>query len=275
MGVLNITPDSFSDGGQFFTPDDAVRHAVQMVADGADIIDIGGESTRPATFHDGDPLDVAEELRRVVPVISRLASELPEVPISIDTYKAVVAKRALEEGASIINDISGLTSDPAMAEVAARHDCPLIIMHILGQPRNISEPRYRDVVGDISAFFERQIDCALAAGVRKERIILDPGIGFGKSTKHNLTILNRLAEFKSLGFPIMVGASRKRFIGELLGGADAKSRLEGTSAAVAISIANGADIVRVHDVREIVRVAKVVDAIVRLSYLTPEPGAMD
>ena len=263
MGVLNVTPDSFSDGGLYADPAAALAHALQMVADGADVLDIGGESTRPATFGDGTPLPAEEEMQRVLPVIARLAAEFPAVPLSIDTYKADVAAAALDAGASLINDISGLTFDPGMAPLAAERGCPLILMHLLGSPRNIPlRPRYDDVIGDIQAFFERQITFARSCGVRDAQIWLDPGIGFGKTAPHNLEILRRLPELKSLGFPLLVGPSRKKFLGRILETDDPQDRREGTAAAVALSIAGGADMVRVHDVREMARVARVSDAIV-------------
>jgi len=262
MGVLNVTPDSFSDGGLFPSVDSAVRRAMEMVEEGADIIDIGGESTRPATFNDGAPLDIREELSRVLPVIERLRAESPNIPISIDTYKADVARNALNAGANIINDISGLSYDPEMAKVAADLACPVVIMHLLGQPRNIGAPVYGDIIADITLFFERQITFALASGIDPSQIILDPGIGFGKNAKHNLTILRRLREFKALGCPLLIGPSRKAFIGHLLNDAAPQDRAFGTAAAIALSIAGGADIIRVHDVKEMAQVAKVADAIV-------------
>jgi dihydropteroate synthase len=266
MGVLNVTPDSFSDGGLYTSEETASARARKMIAQGADIIDIGGESTRPATFSDQTPLGAEEEIKRILPVIRRLAKDSPNTPISVDTYKAEVATAAIEAGAHIINDISGLTYDPEMAVLAARAGVPVVIMHLLGEPKNIPlNPTYNDVVGEIGAFFEKQIAYAKGQGIAEEQIILDPGIGFGKSAEHNLEVIRRLAEFKKFGRPILVGPSRKRFLGKLLDGAPPEDRLEGTAAAVAISIANGADIVRVHDVRQIARVAKVADAIVRFT----------
>jgi dihydropteroate synthase len=264
MGVLNVTPDSFSDGGLHDTVEAAVAHAHQMVADGAHILDIGGESTRPATFADKSPLPPAEEKRRILPIIARIAAELPHVPISVDTYKAEVARAALDAGASILNDISGLTYDPAMAALAAERGIPLILMHLLGRPRDLPvNPVYTDVVADVLAFFERQIAYAEASGVRHNQIWLDPGLGFGKTAQHNLELLRRLPELQALGLPLVVGASRKKFLGKILGTDDSNERKEGTAATVALSIAGGADVVRVHDVREMARVAKVSDAIVR------------
>ncbi len=264
MGVLNVTPDSFSDGGSYDDPGKAVARALEMASEGADIIDIGGESTRPATFHDHSPLDASEERARITPVISRLAREAPDLSISVDTYKADVAAAALDAGASILNDISGLTFDPDMASLAARSRAPLVLMHLLGKPRDIpSHPVYVDVIGDITAFFQRQIALALGAGVLPEQIVLDPGIGFGKTMAHNLEILRRLSEFKPLGYPLLIGPSRKGFLGKILDDAAPNDRLEGTAASVAIGIVNGADIVRVHDVKQMARVARVADAIVR------------
>ncbi len=264
IGVLNITPDSFSDGGLHCDPAAALKQAHQMAEGGVHIFDIGGESTRPATFADQSPLPAAEELARILPVITRLTSELPQIPISVDTYKAEVARAALGAGASIINDISGLAFDPQMAPLAAERGVPVILMHLLGSPRDIpQQPVYTDVVADIKAFFDRQIAYALSCGMRREQIWLDPGLGFGKTAQHNLEILRRLSEFQSYDLPLVVGASRKRFLGSILGTDDPNDRKEGTAATVALSIAAGAAAVRVHDVREMARVAKVSDAIVR------------
>ncbi len=264
MGVLNITPDSFSDGGLYADPDSALARAHQMARDGVHLFDVGGESTRPATFGDNSPLPAAEELERILPVISRLASELPHIPISVDTYKAEVADAALNAGASLVNDISGLTYDPAMAALVAERGVPLILMHLLGRPRDIPlRPVYSDVVADIKAFFDRQIAYAEAHGIQRSQMWLDPGIGFGKTARHNLEILRRLSEFRSYALPLVVGASRKRFLGTILGTDDPDDRKEGTAATVALSIAAGAAVVRVHDVKEMARVAKVSDAIVR------------
>lgn len=264
MGVLNATPDSFSDGGRYASTEAAVAHAYQMVEAGADIIDIGGESTRPATFGDKSPLSTDAEMQRILPIIERLARELTGIPLSIDTYKAEVARAALEAGGSIVNDISGLTYDPMMAALVAECGAPVILMHLLGSPRDIPlKPVYTDVIAEVIAFFERQIALATLCGVAREQIWLDPGIGFGKTSQHNLEILRRLPEIKALGFPLVVGASRKKFLGKILGAEDPTDRIEGTAAAVALSIAGGADIVRVHDVKEMARVAKVSDAIAR------------
>jgi len=258
MGILNITSDSFSDGGLYLGLDRAVARAKEMVAEGADIIDIGGESTRPYA----DPVPLAEEIARVIPVLERLVTEV-NVPISVDTYKSEVARQALKRKATIINDISGLRADPQMAEVVAEFGCPVVVMHIKGTPKNMQEnPVYDDVVGEVMAYLQGSIEMALQAGVQKEKVIVDPGIGFGKTASHSLEILHRLAEFKALGQPILTGTSRKSFIGKVLDLPPAE-RLEGTAATVALSIAGGADLVRVHDVKAMKRVVRMTDAIVR------------
>lgn len=259
MGILNITPDSFSDGGQFLDLQTAVGRAVKMVDDGADMIDIGGESTRPGS----EPVPADEEIRRVVPVIHEITSKV-NVPISIDTYKAEVAAAALDAGASIINDISAATFDHEMPRVIAERGCPAILMHIKGEPKSMqANPHYDDVVVEVRDFLESRINALTAAGVSVEQLMVDPGIGFGKTVEHNLELLRHLAELKTLGRPIVIGTSRKATIGKVLGGLPPEDRLEGTAATVAISIANGADVVRVHDVKEMARVAKMTDAIVR------------
>jgi dihydropteroate synthase len=257
MGVLNVTPDSFSDGGLHFDPAKAVSHAMKLAEDGADIIDIGGESTRPGS----NAVSLDEELRRTIPVIKALSSKI-KVPISIDTYKAEVAQRAIDAGASLVNDISGLRFDPGLAKVAASSEVPVIIMHIKGRPRDMqSNPVYEALIPEIMDYLRASIRIAVDAGIDEKRIIIDPGIGFGKTFEHNLHILNRLDEFAAFQKPIAIGVSRKAFIGKILGGVPADERMEGTAAAVAISILNGAHIVRVHDVKEMARVAKVADAI--------------
>ncbi len=264
MGVVNVTPDSFSDGGRYDTPDAAVAHALALVRDGADLLDIGGESTRPATFGDRSPLPPDEEKRRILPVLARLVREIPHIPLSVDTYKADVARAALDAGASLVNDISGLTYDPDMVALVAARQIPVVLMHLPGRPRDLPiSPFYQDVVADVLAFFVRQLAWAEARGVRRAQVWLDPGLGFGKTAQHNLEILRRLPELKALRLPLVVGASRKRFLGKILGTDDPDDRKEGTAATVALSIAGGADVVRVHDVREMARVAKVSDAIVR------------
>ena len=264
MGVLNVTPDSFSDGGLYDTVEAAVAHARALVADGAHILDIGGESTRPATFGDKSPLPPEEEIARILPVIARLHAEMPSVPLSVDTYKAEVARTALDAGASLVNDISGLTYDPLMAALVAERGIPVVLMHLPGRPRDLPlRPVYADVVAEVIAFFERQIAYAEEQGVRRDQLWLDPGLGFGKTAQHNLELLRRLPELQVFGLPLVVGASRKKFLGKILGTDDPGDRKDGTAATIALSIAYGADMVRVHDVREMARVAKVSDAIVR------------
>jgi dihydropteroate synthase len=251
MGILNITPDSFSDGGTFNNLDRAVEHAQLMVNLGADIIDIGGESTRPTA----DYVTAEEEKARLIPVIRALVEKVG-VPISVDTYKAEVARATLQAGAHIINDIWGLQAEPEMVEVIAEFDAPIIIMH------NQTGTEYADLIGDMFIFFQNSIELALAKGVKPERIVLDPGIGFGKTTEQNLQVMARLGEFRSLGYPILLGTSRKSMIGNTLG-VPVNERLEGTAATVTLGIAAGVDIVRVHDVKEIKRVCQMTDAIVR------------
>lgn len=259
MGILNITPDSFSDGGEYFDHARAVDHALKMVEQGADIIDVGGESTRPGS--DIVPLD--EEIRRTIPIIEKVAAQI-DVPVSIDTYKSEVARQAVSVGASIVNDISGLRFDPAMAGAVAEMGVPIVVMHIKGKPKDMQvDPVYDDLINDIKAYLSETIDIAKSAGIADDRIVIDPGIGFGKTFEHNLEILQRLGEFRELGMPILVGPSRKAFIGKILGDLPATERMEGTAAAVAISIFNGANIIRVHDVKEMSRVARVADAIVK------------
>ncbi|HWR64024.1 MAG TPA: dihydropteroate synthase [Candidatus Thermoplasmatota archaeon] len=253
MGVLNITPDSFSDGGVFNTVDTAVAHGKKMVSDGADLIDIGGESSRPGS----EPLSEKEELARILPVVTRLVDEV-SVPISIDTYKPLVADTCLKAGAHLINDITGLTN-PTMRKVAAEHNVPVVLMHMLGTPKIMQQkPVYQDVLGEITSFFKEQIATAHQIGI--QQIIIDPGIGFGKTVEHNLQILKHLEAFKSLGCPILIGPSRKSFIGTITG-LSVNERLEGTIAAITVAIMNGANIVRVHDVKECRRAIQVVDAI--------------
>jgi dihydropteroate synthase len=250
MGILNVTPDSFSDGGQHAGVEAALAHARRLLDD------VGGESTRPGA----DAVSAEEELRRVVPVIEGIRG-FSQVPLSVDTTKAVVARAAVQAGAQMINDVSGLTADPEMAAVAALTGAYVVIMHTLGTPKTMQQQIcYTDVVDDIIAFLRRQLQVAVAAGVPRERIIVDPGIGFGKTVGHNLEILRRLREFLVLERPILMGTSRKSFIGRVLD-LPVDQRLEGTAATVALSIANGAAIVRVHDVLPMVRVARMTDAV--------------
>jgi len=259
MGILNITTDSFSDGGRFFDKSTAVKRALQMREEGADIIDIGGESTRPGS----EPVPVEEELRRTIPVIEAIAKEIP-IPISIDTYKAEVAQRALDAGASIVNDISGLRFDPEMAKVVSEYKVPVVVMHIRGKPKDMQiNPVYEALIPEIMDYLRGSIRLALDAGIQDDMIVIDPGIGFGKTLEQNLNIIHNLQEFTSLERPVLIGASRKAFIGKILGDKSPGERFEGTAAAVAISILNGANIIRVHDLKEMVKVAKVADAIKR------------
>ncbi len=262
MGILNVTRDSFSDGGLYFDKSAAIKRAIQMVEEGADIIDIGGESTRPGA----EPVTVEEELRRTIPVIEVLAKEI-NVPISIDTYKSEVAKKALDAGASIVNDISGLRFDPEMAKVVSDYKVPVVIMHIKGRPKDMQQnPVYEALVPEIMDYLREGIRLAKESGVSEDKIIIDPGIGFGKTFNQNLEIINNLHEFTLLEKPILIGPSRKAFIGKILGNVSETARLEGTSAAVAISIMNGANIIRVHDIKEMVRVARVADTIKNLGF---------
>lgn len=251
MGILNITPDSFSDGGRWSDLDKAVEHAKQMIADGADILDIGGESTRPGHA----PVSAEEEIRRVVPVIERLSREV-DIPISIDTCKSTVAAAALRAGARIVNDVWGGLADPEMAAVCAKHGCPFIIMD------NRDTPYEDDVMAGVVRTLRLQIANAHAAGVRDENLILDPGIGFGKTQEQNLLVMQHLDEITALGYPVLLGTSRKSMIGNALG-LPVDQRVEGTAATVALGIAKGVDIVRVHDVKEMARVSRMTDAIVR------------
>jgi dihydropteroate synthase len=258
MGVINVTPDSFSDGGQFFEKDRAVEQALQLAGDGADLIDIGGESTRP--YSKGISAD--EEMNRVIPVIEALKKKL-RIPISIDTLKAQVAREALRSGASMVNDISALRLDPEMASVVAQAGVPVILMHMKGTPGDMQvAPTYDDVASEIITFLRSAMDQAVRSGVRRDRIIVDPGIGFGKTFDHNLEILKELYRFQCLEAPILVGSSRKAFIGRIL---DKKihERDTGTMATVAAAVMNGAHIVRVHNVKQAVETVKVIDAIKR------------
>lgn len=258
MGILNITPDSFSDGGLYPDVQSAVEHALRMVNDGADAIDVGGESSRPGS----ESITADEELSRVIPVVTELARRT-DAPISIDTYKPEVAAAALDAGASIINDISGL-ADEQMRSLAAERQVPCVIMHMKGTPRTMQkDPIYEDLISDVISFLRERIGAAVDAGLPEQFLIIDPGIGFGKTAEHNQEIIRNLADFRSLGLPILIGTSRKAFIGKALGDLPPSDRLEGTAATVALSIDNGANIIRVHDVKEMTRVARMTDAIVR------------
>jgi len=256
MGVLNVTPDSFSDGGLHFDKERALSHGLEMVEEGADIIDIGGESTRPGS----KPVELEEELRRVIPVIESLEKET-DIPISIDTNKSAVAQRALEAGAQIINDISGLHFDPDIAQIAAREDTPLILMHIRGTPETMQKAvHYDSLFSEIIGYLRESIRAAESAGLDPGQIIIDPGIGFGKTVEDNLNILKDLYEFRILGKPILLGTSRKTFIGKLLN-VEVDNRLEGTLSTIAIAVLNGAHIIRSHDVLQAKRAIVVADAV--------------
>lgn len=257
MGIINVTPDSFSDGGAFLDRDKAVEQGIRMAQDGADIIDVGGESTRPGA----QPVSDGEEIERIIPVIEAIVGQV-DIPISVDTYKPAVARRAITAGASIINNIMGSNLEKEMAAAAAEFDVPLVLMHIKGTPRSMQvNPVYEDVLGEIIATLGKSIADAERYGVDPHKIIVDPGIGFGKTVRHNLEILKRLRELEVLGKPILVGPSRKSFIGATLGIPDPQERLMGTAAAVAVAIEGGADIVRVHDVKEIVQVVRLMNEI--------------
>tara|TARA_B100001250_G_scaffold394260_1_gene397941 strand:+ start:159 stop:941 length:783 start_codon:yes stop_codon:yes gene_type:complete len=257
MGILNITPDSFSDGGKYLSTSRAIDRAFEMVDNGADIIDIGGESTRPGS----DFISKDEELQRIVPVIQEIRNQDSEILISIDTYKSDVAEIAIDLGANIVNDISGLTFDQNMSTFLSGRDIPVIIMHINGKPKTMQiNPIYDDLINDINSFFKKQIIFAQSNGIDRDNIILDPGIGFGKTFNHNLTIINNLKDLCSLGHPIMVGTSRKAFIGDILD-APPNERVEGTISSVVASVINGANIVRVHDVKEIKKAIMVTEKI--------------
>jgi len=257
MGILNVTPDSFSDGGKYISVDRAVERAREMVKEGADIIDIGGESSRPFS----EPVSEEEEMRRVLPVIEEL-QEL-KVPISIDTYKPRVAQEALKRGVSIVNDIYGLRKD-GMAEVVRDYDAAVVIMHMKGEPKNMQlNPNYEDTIGEIAKFLRERVKFTLSKGIKEEKIIIDPGIGFGKRVEDNLRILKYLDSFKSLGFPILLGASRKSYMGKLLN-LPVEERLESTIASDVIAVLNGASIIRVHDVKENLRAIRMEEKIMEV-----------
>ena len=259
MGVLNVTPDSFSDGGRFYKLDEAIKQGVSLAEEGADIIDVGGESTRPGS----EPVPIEEELKRVIPVIEELAKRT-EVPISIDTYKSKVAKEALDSGAQMVNDISALRFDPEMKNVVAYYKIPVALMHIQGTPRNMQEnPFYENLIEEIKDYLKESIKIAKDAGIDEEKILVDPGIGFGKTLEDNLKILRNLKEFTDLGRPLLIGVSHKSFIGKILD-LPVEERLEGSLSALTVCIMSGANVLRVHDVKESKRVARLVDAILRI-----------
>jgi len=263
MGILNITPDSFYDGGKYFGVDDALNRARKMIDDGADIIDVGGESTRP----NSSCVSVDEEIKRVIPLINELSKET-QIPISIDTYKAEVADKAIKAGAQIINDVSGLQADKEMVKIAAAHNTPIIIMHIKGRPHDFpNDPLYAEIIPEIISFLESRIEYSIKSGISHNKIIIDPGIGFGKGVEHNIEILRQLMRFKCLNLPIMIGTSRKSFIDKVLEPShnininENNSRLIGTLVTLVIAVSNGANIVRVHDVKEAVQVIKMYNAL--------------
>lgn len=256
MGILNVTPDSFYDGGYYFDKDKAYTRVESMVSEGADIIDVGGMSTRPGSL----PVSAGEETERVIPVIEHIKKNY-DILISIDTYRSEVARKAIEAGAHMINDISGLSMDKNMAEVIAESGVSIVIMHIKGTPENMQEnPEYKNVIDEIYDFLEGRTGMAVDSGIEPEKIIIDPGIGFGKTLEHNLEIINKISEFKTLGYPVMIGASRKSFIGGILG-LPAGERLEGSLAAAVYSVMNGVNVLRVHDVKETLRAVSVAKSI--------------
>ena len=257
MGIVNVTPDSFSDGGKYYAPIKAIDFAFKLIDEGADIIDIGGESTRPGA----DKVSCSEELKRVIPVIEGIRSNNNKILISIDTTKSMVAKEAFEAGANIINDVSGLSFDNQMPETIAQLKAPVIIMHMKGNPSDMQEnPKYKDVIDEIITYFKGKINIAINSGIEREMIILDPGIGFGKTVEHNFKILSELNRFNNLELPLLIGPSRKSFIGLTLG-LPPDDRLDGTAATVAVGVNNGARIIRVHDVKNMKRVAIIADKI--------------
>ncbi len=246
VGIINVTPDSFSDGGDFLDPEAAAEHAVTMLDEGAEILDLGGESTRPGS----DPVSQKEEVRRVVPVVERILSARPGAVISVDTYRSGTAAAALEAGASFVNDVTALRGDPRMASVIHEASCPVVLMHMQGEPKTMQkEPHYEDVVREVRDFLARRADHAVAAGIRPENVIVDPGIGFGKNLEHNLALLRNLDAIVDLAFPVLIGASRKRFIGRITGLQEAKQRVFGTVATTVLAYERGATFFRVHDVR--------------------------
>jgi len=269
MGILNVTPDSFADGGLYNSVDKAVDHAILMEKNGADIIDVGGESTRPGA----KSISLDEESKRVIPVIKQLLGKI-SIPLSIDTYKSEIAREALDLGVGMVNDITALQGDKKLVNIIAEYDVPVCLMHMKGNPRDMQiNPVYDDVVKEIHDFLKEQTKYAILHNVKKENIIIDPGLGFGKRTgkgvEDNCQILNRLLEFKDLGFPIMVGASRKTFIGNVCGNKKplpVSERLEGSLAAACLAVVNGADIIRVHDVKETRRCVDLIDCVIRKQF---------
>jgi dihydropteroate synthase len=257
MGVVNVTPDSFSDGGRYLAPERAIEHARRLVADGADLLDVGGESTRPGAH----AVSAEQELARVAPVLAGLDGV--DVPISIDTSKVAVAEAALDGGATLVNDVTALRDEPALAALCAERECGVVLMHMQGTPRTMQEnPTYSDVVDEVRRFLAERIDFALGEGIAEERIWVDPGIGFGKTVRHNLQLLRRLGELRQLGRPVVVGASRKRFIGSLTG-REVDARLGGTIASNILALQAGADVLRVHDVAEVRQAVTLAETVLR------------
>lgn len=258
FGILNVTPDSFSDGGDFLDPEAAVRRALDLLDEGAHVVDVGGESTRPGS----EPVPEDEELRRVVPVVEGIVSARPDAAVSVDTYRAATAEAALEAGARVVNDVTAFRGDARMAPLVAEAGCAVVLMHMLGEPKTMQEePRYEDVVREVRGFLAERAEHAIGAGVRPEDIVLDPGIGFGKTAEHNLELLGDLGAIVELGFPVLLGASRKRFLGTLTGEETAKDRVFGTVATTVLGYERGASLFRVHDVaanREALAVARAV-----------------
>jgi dihydropteroate synthase len=267
MGIVNVTPDSFSDGGRYLDPQQAIEHALELEREGAAILDIGGESTRPGA----EPVSLDEELRRVVPVLEALAGRASAVQLSIDTAKAAVARAALDAGATFVNDVTALRGDPEMAEVIARSGADCCLMHMLGEPRTMQhDPHYDDVVGEVKAFLEARMAFAIAAGIEEQRIVLDPGIGFGKKLEHNLELLRRLDEFLTLGRPVSIGTSRKSFLGRLTG-RTVGDRIAGTIATNVLAYERGARVFRVHDVAPVRDALVVTAATVRGAWASTTP----
>ncbi|HET6661980.1 MAG TPA: dihydropteroate synthase [Rubrobacter sp.] len=262
VGILNITPDSFSDGGEFLDPGAAAEHAATMFDEGADILDVGGESTRPGS----DPVSQEEEIQRVIPVLERILSVRPEAVISVDTYRSGTATAALEAGASLVNDVTALRGDPRIASVIQEAACPVILMHMQGEPKTMQkEPHYEDVVREVRDFLAERAEYAVAAGIRPENVILDPGIGFGKNLQHNLALLQNLDAIVDLGFPVLIGASRKSFMEKITGVQEARDRVSGTVATTVLAYERGATFFRVHDVRANREALAVAEAVLHTS----------
>jgi dihydropteroate synthase len=262
VGILNVTPDSFSDGGDFLDPEAAAQHAASMLDEGAGMLDVGGESTRPGS----DPVSQEEEMRRVIPVIEGILAARPEAVISVDTYRSGIATATLEAGARLVNDVTALRGDPRMASVVGETGCPVILMHMQGGPKTMQkEPHYEDVVREVRDFLAERAEYAVDAGVRPENIIVDPGIGFGKNLEHNLDLLNNLDAIVDLGFPVLIGASRKRFIEGITGVQEARDRVSGTVATTVLAYERGATFFRVHDVRANREALAVAEAVLETS----------